>query len=85
MSTMSIEAAPFKPISLGQPLAILMLIENSKSMLTYWPDLRDSYLPIVLGNIRAVNPNVPVCSSPLFYCTCITIDTVSIASYFTRT
>jgi hypothetical protein len=69
MSTMSIDTALFQPISLGQPLAILMLIENSKAMLTYWPDLQDSYLPIVLGNIKAVNPDVPVRSSSLIYCT----------------
>jgi hypothetical protein len=50
----------FKPAQQGHSLAILVLIENSASMIGRWPDLRDRYLPTLLGTVRKVNPVVPV-------------------------
>ena len=61
----------FKPAQQGDSLAILVLIENSAAMIDRWPDLRDRYLPTLLGTVRKVNPVVPVrgntsLPSPLF-------------------
>lgn len=50
----------FKPAQQGQSLATLVLIENSAAMVDRWPDLRDHYLPTLLGTVRKVNPVVPV-------------------------
>jgi len=50
----------FKPAQRGDSLAILVLIENSAAMIDRWPDLRDHYLPTLLGTVRKVNPVVPV-------------------------
>jgi hypothetical protein len=50
----------FKPAQQGHGLAILVLIENSATMIGRWPDLRDHYLPTLLGTVRKVNPVVPV-------------------------
>jgi hypothetical protein len=50
----------FKPAHQGHSLAILVLIENSAAMIDRWPDLRDRYLPTLLGTVRKVNPVVPV-------------------------
>ena len=50
----------FKPAQQGDSLAILVLIENSAAMIDRWPDLRDRYLPTLLGTVRKVNPVVPV-------------------------
>ena len=50
----------FKPAQQGDSLAILVLIENSAAMIDRWPDLRDHYLPTLLGTVRKVNPVVPV-------------------------
>ncbi|KAH9984354.1 hypothetical protein BJV77DRAFT_196765 [Russula vinacea] len=46
----------FKPAQQGHSLAILVLIENSATMMPRWPDLRDHYLPTLLGTVRKVNP-----------------------------
>jgi hypothetical protein len=46
----------FKPAQQGHSLAILVLIENSATMMARWPDLRDHYLPTLLGTVRKVNP-----------------------------
>ena len=53
----------FKPAQQGDSLAILVLIENSAAMVDRWPDLRDRYLPTLLGTVRKVNPVVPVCDN----------------------
>ncbi|KAF8497774.1 hypothetical protein F5888DRAFT_1694817 [Russula emetica] len=50
----------FKPAQQGDSLAILVLIENSSAMIDRWPDLRDRYLPTLLGTVRKVNPVVPI-------------------------
>jgi hypothetical protein len=51
----------FQPAQHGHNLATLFLIENSAAMVDRWPDLRDRYLPTLLGTVRKVNPVVPVC------------------------
>ncbi|KAI9451596.1 hypothetical protein F5148DRAFT_1290035 [Russula earlei] len=50
----------FKPAHQGHSLATLVLIENSAAMVDRWPDLRDRYLPTLLGTVRKVNPFVPI-------------------------
>jgi hypothetical protein len=54
----------FKPAQQGHSLATLVLIENSAAMVDRWPDLRDRYLPTLLGTVRKVNPVVPVRYNP---------------------
>jgi len=50
----------FKPAHQRHSLATLVLIENSAAMVDRWPDLRDRYIPTLLGTVRKVNPVVPV-------------------------
>jgi hypothetical protein len=60
----------FQPAHQGHNLATLVLIENSAAMIDRWPDLRDHYLPTLLGTVRKVNPVVPVCCLTLLRSTC---------------
>ncbi|KAI0263641.1 hypothetical protein BC834DRAFT_305279 [Gloeopeniophorella convolvens] len=56
-------AAPpglFRPAAHGHKVATLVLIENSPAMVDRWPDLRDRYLPTLLGTMRMANPVVPI-------------------------
>jgi hypothetical protein len=53
--------AIFKPVVPGEAVATLVLIENSENMIHLWSDLRDHYLPTLLGTMRLANPIVPVC------------------------
>jgi hypothetical protein len=64
----------FQPAQQGHNLATLVLIENSAAMIECWPDLRDRYLPTLLGTVRKVNPVVPVCHSYLPSNLCLSID-----------
>ncbi|KAH9961896.1 hypothetical protein BC827DRAFT_1155102 [Russula dissimulans] len=50
----------FKPAHQAHSLATLVLIENSAAMVDRWPDLRDRYIPTLLGTVRKVNPVVPI-------------------------
>ncbi|KAJ3483880.1 hypothetical protein NLJ89_g12027 [Agrocybe chaxingu] len=50
----------FKSPDPQQPIAVLLLIENSKNMAAIWPDLRDQYLRRLLDSIVAANPGAPV-------------------------
>ncbi|KZT30209.1 hypothetical protein NEOLEDRAFT_317993 [Neolentinus lepideus HHB14362 ss-1] len=50
----------FQPITAGGPVATLLLIENSREMAQYWPELRAHYLPTLLGTMRLANPVVPI-------------------------
>ncbi|TFK51345.1 hypothetical protein OE88DRAFT_1659288 [Heliocybe sulcata] len=50
----------FQPITQGGPVATLLLIENSREMAQYWPELRAHYLPTLLGTMRLANPVVPI-------------------------
>ncbi|TFY75464.1 hypothetical protein EWM64_g8547 [Hericium alpestre] len=57
------EALPpgiFSPLAPGHSVATLVLIENSEEMMSRWPDLRDRYLPNLLGTMRRANPHVPI-------------------------
>jgi len=49
----------FKPAHPHQPVATLMLIENSQSMSYIWADLRDQYLGRLVDGVAAANPSVP--------------------------
>lgn len=42
----------------------LILIENSQGMRTVWNDLRQHYLPTLLGTMRVANPVIPVRTTP---------------------
>ncbi|KAI0065139.1 hypothetical protein BV25DRAFT_1913775 [Artomyces pyxidatus] len=50
----------FTPAAPGHSVATLVLIENSAAMVPRWPDLRDRYLPTLLGTMRMANPVVPI-------------------------
>ncbi|THH12184.1 hypothetical protein EW146_g7796, partial [Bondarzewia mesenterica] len=50
----------FKPPAPFYSIATLLLIENSEQMYSRWPDLRDHYLPTLLGTMRMANPVVPI-------------------------
>ncbi|KAG6372108.1 hypothetical protein JVT61DRAFT_8822 [Boletus reticuloceps] len=41
-------------------LITLILIENSQAMFSSWNDLRQHYLPTLLGSMRIANPVVPI-------------------------
>ena len=64
----------------------LILIENSQGMLTVWNDLRQHYLPTLLGSMRMANPVVPVRTSLLYppLCPKLCSDTRSVAHHRTR-
>ncbi|KAI0299976.1 hypothetical protein B0F90DRAFT_566876 [Multifurca ochricompacta] len=59
---MSVSPPPglFKPAQQRHTVATLILIENSAAMMDRWPDLRDRYLPTLLGTMRMANPVVPI-------------------------
>lgn len=43
---------------------VLLLVENSLSMLDHWTDLQQHILPGVLGAVRIANPGIDVSISP---------------------
>ena len=55
----------FRPSGPHHSIATLVLIENSEEMYPRWNDLRDQYLPTLLGTMRMINPVVPVRPSTL--------------------
>ena len=44
----------------GQPVHVLLLIENSQPMVEHWQDLQQYILPGVLGAVRIANPGINV-------------------------
>jgi hypothetical protein len=48
--------AIFRPVTPNQPVATLLLIENSQNMFAIWPHLRDRLLPNLIGTLRIANP-----------------------------
>ncbi|KAI9566592.1 hypothetical protein HD554DRAFT_2174249 [Boletus coccyginus] len=44
----------------AKAVVTLVLIENSQAMLSAWNDLRQHYLPTLLGTMRIANPVVPI-------------------------
>ncbi len=50
-----------KPAMPGDALSVLVLVEDSAAMAAKWPDVRDSYLPKLLENLRSADPFVQVC------------------------
>ena len=53
-------SAVFRPVVPNEAVATLLLIENSQEMFSMWPNLRDQYLPTLIGNMRIANPVAPV-------------------------
>jgi len=50
----------FRPVVPNQAVATLLLIENSREMVSIWPVLQDHYLPTLIGTMRIANPVAPV-------------------------
>lgn len=42
------------------PDKTLLLIENSQSMKSVWPEIRNYHLPALIGQLEVTNPLVPV-------------------------
>lgn len=53
-------AAVFGAARPGQPVHVLLLIENSLAMLDHWSDLQQHILPGVLGAVRIANQGTNV-------------------------
>ncbi|KAI0824403.1 hypothetical protein BC628DRAFT_1322673 [Trametes gibbosa] len=52
---------PFsQPAMPGDAVSVLVLVEDSAQMAAKWPDVRDSYLPILLENLRMADPSVQI-------------------------
>jgi hypothetical protein len=51
----------FKPSVPQQPVATVILVENSQAMSHIWSDLQDQYLNKLVDNLVAANPFAPVC------------------------
>ncbi|CDO76847.1 hypothetical protein BN946_scf185033.g44 [Trametes cinnabarina] len=47
-----------KPAMQGDAVSVLVLVEDSAQMAAKWPDVRDSYLPILLENLRTADHSV---------------------------
>ena len=52
--------SPFKPIFPQQPVATVILVENSEAMSHIWSDLQDQYLNKLVDSLVVANPYVPV-------------------------
>ena len=66
----------FKPTLPHQPVATVILVENSEAMSHIWSDLRDQYLNKLVDSLVVANPFVPVCDILLIYCKCHSLITV---------
>ncbi|KAF8174573.1 hypothetical protein BJ912DRAFT_1046492 [Pholiota molesta] len=55
MDMAPLQSLLFKPTTPHQPIAILMLIENSLAMSQIWPDLRDQYVTRVVETATSAN------------------------------
>ncbi|OJT09155.1 hypothetical protein TRAPUB_14365 [Trametes pubescens] len=56
---------PFSnPAMPGDAVSVLVLVEDSGQMAVKWPDVRDSYLPILLENLRTADQSVQVRFQP---------------------
>ncbi|KIM44132.1 hypothetical protein M413DRAFT_443176 [Hebeloma cylindrosporum] len=55
----------FKSAHPHQPVATLMLVENSRSMSLIWGDLRDQYLGRLVDGVASANQSVPITVSVL--------------------
>ena len=58
---MSLSSNMFKPIFPHQPVAIVILVENSEAMSHIWSDLQDQYLNKLVDSLVVANPFTPVC------------------------
>ncbi|KAF8972209.1 hypothetical protein BDZ97DRAFT_2015371 [Flammula alnicola] len=55
-----IRSSLFKPALPRQPVAMLMLIENSQTMSYIWPNLQDQCLDQLIDILVAANPSAPI-------------------------
>jgi hypothetical protein len=67
---MSPSSNMFKPIFPQQPVATVILVENSEAMSHIWSDLQDQYLNKLVDSLVVANPFVPVGAVLLIYCKC---------------
>jgi hypothetical protein len=65
---MSLSSNMFKPVFPHQPVATVILVENSEAMSHIWSDLQDQYLNKLVDSLVVANPFVPVCDVLLIYC-----------------
>lgn len=61
-------SAVFGASAPGQPVHVLLLIENSTPMMEHWQDLQRHILPGILGAVRIANPGVNVCDPTCDFC-----------------
>jgi hypothetical protein len=73
---MSLSPDMFKPIFPHQPVATVILVENSEAMSRIWSDLQDHYLNKLVDSLVVANPFVPVCDV-LINCKCHSLISVS--------
>ena len=67
----------FKPIFPQQPVATVILVENSEAMSHIWSDLQDQYLNKLVDSLVVANPFVPVGVVLLIYCKCHSLISLS--------
>ena len=73
---MSLNSNMFKPVSPHQPVATVILVENSEAMSHIWSDLQDQYLNKLVDSLVA-NQFIPVCDILLICCKCHSLISVS--------
>lgn len=74
---MSPNSNMFKPIFSHQPVATVILVENSEAMSHIWSDLQDQYLNKLVDSLVVANPFTPVCDVLLIYCKCHSLISAS--------
>ncbi|KAH9943594.1 hypothetical protein B0H21DRAFT_748599 [Amylocystis lapponica] len=53
--------SPFsRPAMTGDPVSVLVLVEDSQAMAGKWVEIRDYYLPTLLGSLRMADTSVPM-------------------------
>ena len=67
----------FKPIFPQQPVATVILVENSEAMSHIWTDLQDQYLNKLVDSLVGANSFVAVGDVLLIYCKCHSLISVS--------
>ena len=61
---MAVAPSPFsRPAITGDAVSVLVLVEDSRAMADKWQDIRETYLPTLLGSLRLADGTVPVCVS----------------------
>lgn len=50
-----------RPTNPGDPVSVVVIVEDSRAMAGKWVDVRDYYLPMLLESLRVADMTVPVC------------------------